>query len=547
MNEIPFSPECSIMGNTGSVFISGEKCVGPFTFAEYISHMPGIRFLLINGGAGQYVLKVVDTTVYRPQDISESISLQMQANSVALGVVEVLQTPTETGIVMEKYDSIIETHILSNIASNPNPQQVMMVYGKIVTDLIAQVHSAGVMVGNTNFTNIGVLGPRNVFIDFSKAHPLVNIIYDYLNLVEYFFHFIYRTFGTDIFAHIAIRTILPGLPDEQFIAYDEIRAKVAHLYYPRIHPPAQCVHMPILDPGRVISQFPCLSLPLGSIKYIIGPMSFFHFKYGERNIYLFGEAHIALDEITKVTDEMLPSNTILFSSFINSLVTENSKETYDLMVELPIIPKYGQGPTKSLDTNSQTFNMIRRQFYECLDPLLRHKCPYQNLRVHYVDYRSIDPTYRSIDPSYEAQDKDEYIGYIFNLLNSTKIRKEVAAIGDRHVIDQLNLFIRNSLNPDVIEDSMDKKQLVMDIYGIARALRQFEGGPRGGSTQFPGTAKNVIYYAGDAHISAMCVFFFQYLNLPLMNYVEPDKPLFENLSGFIKLDIERTAFIGGNN
>lgn len=540
MNEIPFSPECSIMGNTGSVFISGEKCVGPFTFAEYISNILGIRFLLINGGAGQYVLKVVDTTVYRPQDIRESIVLQMRASGVALGVVEVLQTPTETGIVMEKYDAILETHILSNIASNP--QQVMMFYGKIVTDLIAQAHSAGVMVGNTNFTNIGVVGSRNVFIDFSKAHPLVNITYDYLNLVEYFFHFIYRTFGTDIFAHIAIRTILPGLPDDQFIAYDEIRAKVAHVYNPRIHPLAQCVHMPIQEPGRVISEFPCLSLPLRSIKYIIGPQSFFHFKYGERNIYLFGEVHRALDEITNVTDEMLPSNTILFSSFINSLVTENSTETYDLMVELPIIPKYGQVPTKeSLDTKSQTFNMIQRQFYECLDPLLRHKCPYQNLRIHYVDYRSVDP-------SYEAQDETEYIRYIIALLESPKIRKAVAAIGYRHVIDQLNLFIRNSLDTNDIEESMDKEQLVMDIYGIARALRQFDGGPRGGSIQFLGTAKNVIYYAGDAHISAMCVFFSQYLNLPLVNnYVQPPKPMVKNFRGFIKLDIERTAFIGGNN
>ena len=75
---------------------------------------------------------------------------------------------------------------------------------------------------------------------------------------------------------------------------------------------------------------------------------------------------------------------------------------------------------------------------------------------------------------------------------------------------------------------------------------RFDGGARGGA-QFSGTAKNVIYYAGDVHIRAMCVFFSQYLNLPLINnYVQPPKPIVKNFRGFIKLDIGRTSFIGGN-
>ena len=93
-----------------------------------------------------------------------------------------------------------------------------------------------------------------------------------------------------------------------------------------------CGYMPGFAP------YTCVELPLRDIKYIIGPCSFNYFKYAGRNIYLFGEAHLPLSRTSTKTD-MNPSNTIMFAGFVNSLVRQNPRRTYDLMYESPFFLK----------------------------------------------------------------------------------------------------------------------------------------------------------------------------------------------------------------
>lgn len=87
-----------------------------------------------------------------------------------------------------------------------------------------------------------------------------------------------------------------------------------------------------------ISKFNCIDLPLANIKYVIGPCTFYHFKYKSRNIYLFGEMHSSLGRSTDLINsnpDMTKSNTILFAGLVNSLATQNPDRTYDLMFESP--------------------------------------------------------------------------------------------------------------------------------------------------------------------------------------------------------------------
>lgn len=40
------------------------------------------------------------------------------------------------------------------------------------------------------------------------------------------------------------------------------------------------------------------------------------------------------------------------------------------------------------------------------------------------------------------------------------------------------------------------KDIVMDLYGIARLLREFDPTLEKNNSQFKGTSENIIYYAG---------------------------------------------------
>ena len=296
--------------------------------------------------------------------------------------------------------------------------------------------------------------------------------------------------------------------------------------------PLKCRKMP------GFRDFTCMELPLADIKYVIGPCSFHHFKYGSRNIYLFGEAHLPLERSIlsmAMHPDMKQSNTIMFAGLVHSLVTQNPTRTYDLMFESSYFLEKKGGKHVNFSI-SPTFNSITTTFLPCIESDNRKDCPYKNLRTHYVDFR------KSIEVEL-ADRRDSARPIIFDanvrkLLKSGKVLKQLSAIKNVHSRDALIKYTNDFLDDNSVSN-LNKHNIIMDIYGIARLLREFdptiEKGNTHGNTQFKGTSENIIYYAGALHIRQMVRFFTNYMHLSQSLINKPF--LFPNCESFIKLDI----------
>jgi len=271
-----------------------------------------------------------------------------------------------------------------------------------------------------------------------------------------------------------------------------------------------CGYMPGFTP------YTCVELPLRDIKYIIGPCSFHYFKYAGRNIYLFGEAHLPLSRTSRKTD-MKPSNAIMFAGFVNSLVMQNPNRTYDLMYEsASFFEKSQQEHNRLLRSSSPTLTSIYHMFYDCINPSFRRFCPYPNLRTQYVDYRS---TVEGKKVFNMWTNPEQHISEITKLMSSGKVAKQIAAIKNASVRKNLKRYVTSELlrllqlqrlHPTVWHPSL----IIMDMYGIARMLREFDKKIDKHNSQFKGTSENIIYYAGGLHINSMRDFFTNYLGIP---------------------------------
>lgn len=292
--------------------------------------------------------------------------------------------------------------------------------------------------------------------------------------------------------------------------------------------------------------FTCMELPLRDIKYVIGPCSFSHFKYGSRNIYLFGERHQPLERSQAIIDRnphMTKFNTIMFSGLVHSLAAQNPKRKYDLMFESSYFLEKNGSKTVNTQSTSPTFNSITHTFSNCISEDLRMtRCPYRNLRTHYIDFRK-SIFNRHIMRLQPITRPDEFIFEVRKLLTQGKVSKQIASIKDataRYALMRFVDFYTTGGGWRKFWDYTTHKDIVMDLYGIARLLREFDPTVDKNNSQFKGTAENVIYYAGGAHIVMMEYFFKNYMNLTPSSI---DIPF--NVGGtcesFVKLDIGNKA------
>jgi hypothetical protein len=256
---------------------------------------------------------------------------------------------------------------------------------------------------------------------------------------------------------------------------------------------------------QFVKNLDCRDLPLEQVRFILGPCVFYEFEIGNRRIYIFGEKHgkVTRDKFDLIAVGANKHNTLSFQAFVHSLAIQNPTKTYDLMFENVYFNNF-----KKTDTSSSAFNQITLEFLNCIDPKKRPLCRYKNLRTHYIDYRNTDPfdPYRDLSP-------DNIRGEITNLLKKRgKVLKQINAIKDDKIRSSLVDFFQDFVvsKPEMAGYS---RMAVMDVYAIARILRDFDSSKKKGDSPFRGTAQNVIYYAGAYHVETFVRFLTNYLKL----------------------------------
>jgi len=282
-----------------------------------------------------------------------------------------------------------------------------------------------------------------------------------------------------------------------------------------------------------IDKFKCMELPLRDIKYIIGPCIFYFFKCGSRNIYLFGERHHPLDR-TAIKSGMNNSNTIFFPGFVYSLIKQNPTINYDLMFESPFFFEKGQTKYSQFQlSTSPTISSIYNTFYDCINPDTRASlCMYKNLRTHYIDYRfTVDGKKIMAMPRGPEQSAE-----IRKLVSTGKVGKQIAAIKDVLIRTVLKEYATRAIYEEQTTSPVNSVTVLMDIYGIARMLREFDSTTYKHNSQFKGTPQNIIYYAGAYHIDSMRDFFTNYLGLTEGSIKASREP--GECDSFLKLDVE---------
>ena len=300
--------------------------------------------------------------------------------------------------------------------------------------------------------------------------------------------------------------------------------------------------------NRIFVSSYCDVLPLNNIVNVVGPISYNEYQYDKSNIAIFGEFH----KIDELDPDLSSDDTLNFSSFIQSLITQNSNQ-FDLFIELDY--KQSDKLYPRVKATNSIFNLLEIEFDKCLTFV--KKCPFKNLRAHYIDYREMLPESRYFKIINELYTSifwnNEDIGLVKDrvseLVHSKIYKEEIKRVlkfieTDKKILKQLNdcplkdeilLFIKSRMktyqdtittlleeNPtflkpkwnknsplslkilirDIVNSFMDIYVSIMDVYGLARMFRTF------GGTSPP---ENIIVYAGDDHTKTYCDFL-DYIN-----------------------------------
>lgn len=255
-------------------------------------------------------------------------------------------------------------------------------------------------------------------------------------------------------------------------------------------------------------------------------------KYGKK-IVLFGDVH------TK-TFGCDPKNSLSTSDFIMNQI-ETSTCFLDIFLEIPYL--FGRTDTK-LELEGTYMNELHRDLRKCFE--YTKDCQYHNIRAHYIDLRSpklsedffllqraVINSFYKIPYSKNMTDrllkneglqnifssKDNIINFMYKLVRSKKIQKQIDNIKDEKVRKVLLRMEKERIeNPDIdfdeiswakIKEWLEERfyphtlyhsliryvSVIVDIYTIARVFREFREVP--GLYSKP--CDNVMIYAGAYH------------------------------------------------
>lgn len=282
-------------------------------------------------------------------------------------------------------------------------------------------------------------------------------------------------------------------------------------------------------------------MPLSQIKYIIGPCQFFQFNLGDRMLYIFGESHEPINR-KPFPLSLTPNNSLLFPSFINSVVAQHPEQTYDFMYEsLYFLDSLAH---LQIHSDSQTLKALDTQFKNCINIPETRECEYANLRVHTIDFRLQKNVFKEIGKYRNTFATTKY--EFTRVFKSNKIQKQINAIKNTSIRDGVVKFFTDIIKSD-IPARLDERgntfcDFIMDLYAIPRLLRDFDPTIKK-TNQFSGTSKNVIYYTGNFHSSFLKIFLMEIFLMEIGIHpeisIEGDASCTDN---YIPLDISFTKF-----
>jgi len=134
----------------------------------------------------------------------------------------------------------------------------------------------------------------------------------------------------------------------------------------------------------------------------------------------------------------------------------------------------------------------------------------------------------------------QQITEIKRLVSTGKIAKQIAAIKDPAVRTAIEKYVTFQLHSH--PTGKHPNLIIMDMYGIARMLREFDKTIDKHNSQFKGTSQNIIYYVGADHVEKMRLFFKYFMGIPESRVnVEWYPKTVDGCKSFINLDVGNSA------
>ncbi len=198
----------------------------------------------------------------------------------------------------------------------------------------------------------------------------------------------------------------------------------------------------------------CDVLLLKHIRYIVGPVNYTEQRLGDKIFHIFGETH-NIDETYSQRD------TVTFSSFLKSLLTQRKDRLYDIYVELDFVSS--EAEQRKFYEESMPLNQILWDFPKCFS--YRKECPY-NARFHYTDYRV---ALRPVDTFKAEVGADRTVGDVYTdmcanrIVDSPRARQLLTIPRFKKRMQNIVHFVK--------EDTRLQRQL--DLSGIKTQLLQF--------------------------------------------------------------------------
>lgn len=287
-------------------------------------------------------------------------------------------------------------------------------------------------------------------------------------------------------------------------------------YYARfLETPENCGprRIPNIDEFAEFLLSMCDVIPLSNVRYLYGPKSYAEFTDGTRTIGVFGESHDIPVPNPAIINK---SNTISVPSLIKIVINTFPNKFYDLFLEFDY--------TKDQSVKRDGIPYFNYIFEPCMR-IANKECPFNNIRVHYTDYRFLirnNPVYERFMDNYF----DGTINWYFNLGNlydvfgqlypivttflesDPKVKLSESPLKNfiKRKIEQLKNSVDQPFFPtdrqsevDMIETRiqqiMELYAIVMDVYTLKRVFKTFDVS----KSTHPPIAKNSIIYAGEAH------------------------------------------------